>query len=600
MPSKPVITPYTCIRCLPALSQRHAPPIPSPRWLSSSSPLHTSESPARKLVEGNSASIETSISKRDSSPDVSNSISKNEPAQGAMSRRLAEATEDALLEGGRAGRRAIEDAGFSEELKARLLEKVQAQTFASENAAAISEAGLSPAAGRGTRDIAAAQAWTGFEAPEDTVLRMLSDAHKPLKPGMRGPSKLPVVDMRIKKDPKRSSGQRLANARDKTSVYSVSKDSEMSDKEREAWRREFKERFSPASRAMPNSIRGLQALANERIEDAIARGQFKNIPRGTSIVRDTRADNPFIDTTEYLMNKMIKRQDIVPPWIEKQQELVKTANIFRARLRNDWKRHVARSIAARGGALRDQIIMANRYAEAEMVHNPKTRAVEQISVPTNLTSDPVMITITQEPPNYPTSEPPLPVVEVSIDGSPQPIVTTNTSPLPADAVIETSPPASISASAAHLAPTTGTLVTPEINPSFEPLATPPLSPLPLPFRDPVWEKAEFSYLTLAIQNLNNITRSYNLMAPDLAKKPYFNLERELRSCYADVAPQVGQTIQDRATRPRKELVEEVGHRAGGVLERFAGETARVYDSKRPKYGFKEFWKDLWQKNKDIY
>jgi hypothetical protein len=40
-------------------------------------------------------------------------------------------------------------------------------------------------------------------------------------------------------------------------------------------RKELKERFTPGARAMPNSIRGLAALANERIEDAIARGQFK-------------------------------------------------------------------------------------------------------------------------------------------------------------------------------------------------------------------------------------------------------------------------------------------------------------------------------------
>jgi hypothetical protein len=49
----------------------------------------------------------------------------------------------------------------------------------------------------------------------------------------------------------------------------------MTDKEREDMRKELKERFTPGARAMPNSIRGLAALANERIEDAIARGQFK-------------------------------------------------------------------------------------------------------------------------------------------------------------------------------------------------------------------------------------------------------------------------------------------------------------------------------------
>ncbi|EHK97253.1 hypothetical protein M7I_6983 [Glarea lozoyensis 74030] len=248
-----------------------------------------------------------------------------------MSRRLEDATEDALLEGGRAGRKAVEEAGFSEELKQRLLERIESHKFKSENAAAFAEAGLTSSAGRGSRDIAASQAWTGEEKPEDTMLRMLDDARKPLAPGLRGPAKIPrpIVDMRLRPQPKLRPGDKLANARDKTSIYAISKDTQMSDEEREKLRQELKDRFTPGARAMPNSIRGLAALANERIEDAIARGQFKNIPRGKAIVRDARADNPFLDTTEYIMNKMIQRQDIVPPWIEKQQELVKAANPWR-------------------------------------------------------------------------------------------------------------------------------------------------------------------------------------------------------------------------------------------------------------------------------
>jgi len=101
-----------------------------------------------------------------------------------------------------------------------------------------------------------------------------------------------------------------------------------------------------------------------------------------------------------------------------------------------------------------------------------------------------------------------------------------------------------------------------------------------------------SYLTLAIKNLNNLTRSYNLMAPDLAKKPYFSLDRELRSCYADVAPQIREEILERAAAPQKQLVEKIGHRPGSVLERFGADRAKVYDSKKPLYGFKEFWNDL--------
>jgi len=281
---------------------------------------------------------------------------------------------------------------------------------------------------------------------------------------------------------------------------------------------------------------------------------LQNIPRGKAIERDARADNPFIDTTEYIMNKMIQRQDIVPPWIEKQQELMKAAHNFRARLRNDWKRHAARTIASRGGSLQEQMRAAERYAEAEKVHNPKTRAVEQISVPTNATDDPVMVTIIQESPSISTKAP----VEIL------------------------------------LAAKQGQVTIPDSTHTQEgPPNMEPRTQLPPPFRIPAWEAAELSYLNLAITNLNNITRSYNLMAPDLAKKPYFSLERELKSCYADIAPQLAQEIKERAMRPAKELVEKIGHKPGGVLERFATDQAKIYDSKKPMYGFKDFWNDLW-------
>ena len=196
-----------------------------------------------------------------------------------MSRRLAQATEDALLEGGRAGRKAVEQAGFSEELKARLFERIKGHTFKADNAAAFAEAELPSIAGRGTRDIATAQAWTGTEATEDTVLRMLNDAHKPLQPALRGRDghAAPNMDLRLQPKRKPTSGQRLSAARDKTTIYTLSKDSSMTEKEREELKASLKERFGSAVRTgvMPTSFRGLEGLANERIEDAIARGQFK-------------------------------------------------------------------------------------------------------------------------------------------------------------------------------------------------------------------------------------------------------------------------------------------------------------------------------------
>lgn len=336
-------------------------------------------------------------------------------------------------------------------------------------------------------------------------------------------------------------------------------------------RKQLKERFTSGARPMPTSLQGLAALANERIEDAINRGQFKNIPRGkgTNIERDYTASSPFLDTTEYFMNKIIQKQEIVPPWIEKQQELVKVASIFRTRLRADWKRHAARVISSKGGSLESQIRRAEAYTAAEALNNPQAPKVEALS---EINHEGVIsqVTVTETPtPESDTQDAKITVTEDLAPGSPS-----TSSPPPAS---QPTPPSSDN-------PTDPLPATPS--------AKPPL-PLIYPFRDPAWEATERAYFTLAVANLNNITRSYNLMAPNLAKKPYFNLDRELRSCYADVAALLPAEIKARALAPVKVKVEIIGHRPGGVLGRFQGERARVYDERKPQYGFKQFWRDLW-------
>ena len=434
-------------------------------------------------------------------------------------------------------------------------------------------------AGKGTRDIAAAQPWAGSESLEDATLRMLNDAHKPLRnvgpPKIPTPRGIPVnVDLRRRIPPKRTSGERLANARDRTSIYALSQDPNMTDREREQMRKQLKERFTAGARPMPSSVQGLAALANERIEDAIARGQFKNIPRGkgTNIERDYNASSPFLDTTEYFMNKIIQKQDIVPPWIEKQQELVQSAARFRGRLRAEWKRHAARVISSKGGSLQAQIRRAEAYAAAEQLVNPQAKKVEAMNeIDGHGKLAQVTVTETPTPPGDDTTSKITVTEELATSPSPS---------LTATSIItsQTSPPES-----------TPLPSTPTATPT-----TPPPEPATAshPFRDPTWEASERSYHTLAIKDLNNLTRSYNLMAPDLAKKPYFSLDRELRSCFADVAAQIPHAIRERATAP-KIKVEIVGHRPGGVLEKFGGDKAKVWDEKKPQYGLKEFWRDLW-------
>lgn len=567
-------TPFVCARCVRSLRReslsfplRSAAQRTSSRGLTRPSVRASSPSHASQPVNHDNEHNSKPLPAREPSKDTNTSADARpvpEKEQGALSRRLEQATEEALLTGGRAGRKAVlEEAGFSEELKERLLAKVQSAHFRSENAAAFAAAELDEGgrriAGQGTRDIASAAPWTGTEEMSDTVLRMLTDAHKPLRRESRGQPRIPEpgqpgpVDMRMRGSGNRNHGTRVASARERASAYAgvggikeIEKEG-LSEQEREARRREFKARFEPAARAMPATMSGLAALANERIEDAIARGQFKNIPRGKGVERDTRADNPFIDTTEYIMNKMIKRQAIVPPWIEKQQELIKAASTFRARLRNDWKRHAARMISASGGTLQEKMRRASEYARAEEVHNPRRRNVDQISVPTNVTDDPVMVRMRME----------------------------------------------VAAEVAEAEAAVG-IQENKTESEQEPEPEPEQPVLTHPFRDPTWEATERSYMELAISNLNNITRSYNLMAPELAKKPYFSLERELNNCFADVAPQLANEIKERANRPAKNALAGK-QRPKGLLDRFATEgkgKTKVYENRSPHYGFKEMWRDL--------
>lgn len=484
-------------------------------------------------------------------------------------------SEEGLELGGRSARNAVQEAGFDEDLKRELEERIAGAGFRSAHPSAFAQVEMPSSAGRQTRDIAAAAPWSGTESVEDASLRMLNDAYKPMRssraaakpPPIRGPpSRVDTGRSRTKS----SSGVRLANARDRTSSYAHMKD--LPDDEREKLRKEMKERFTPSARSLPMSIKGLESLANERIEDAISRGQFRNLPRGKKIERDHNASSPFIDSTEYLLNRMIQRQDIVPPWIEKQQEVVSTATRFRGRLRADWRRHVARTISSKGGSLESRMLLADQYAVAEAFYNPsqKKKTAESFSV-------------------------------VKEDGHLSQITLAGESTLANEGAGHTQQitvtEQYITASGKPLEPPSGLKIQVESStPANAILTASPPKPTMAPFRDPAWLETERSYHRLAVENLNTLTRSYNLMCPAPAQRPYFSLERELNSCYADVAPLIANEIKERASAPRVK-VDSFGQSPAGMLQRFAGEghQSKVYDEQRPRFGFRELLKEWFSK-----
>ncbi|RPB23327.1 hypothetical protein L211DRAFT_786961 [Terfezia boudieri ATCC MYA-4762] len=438
-----------------------------------------------------------------------NAVPQAREEQSALSRRLAEFTEEALNENPRFMKAAVASGefDFNAELKQKLQDRIACADFKSANAQALSVENLPAYAGKGTRDIAIAKPWAGEESHEDAVLRMLVDAHKPLRGDLaRRPKTSSVganIDLRPTPKVNRNPPLRLAYARDVSNEYALAKGLGLSDEERQQQSSVFRERFTLAGRPVA-SIQALTSLADQRIEEARARGQFKNLPRGKPLERDHNADSPFVNTTEYFLNRIIKKQEIVPPWIEKQQDLIRARDLFRTRLRVEWKRHAARVIASQGGSLEEQVARAERYAAVE----------KAIQAPAE-----------------------------TARGSPE----------------DAKAPPTLSSSE--------------------------------PFRDSNWLKTERSYHALAVENLNNLTRSYNLLAPELAKKPYFSLERELNACYLDVAPQLAQELINRSRKAKEVSSYGVGG-SGGLWEKVAGSGVRVYDEQKPSYGFKEFWRDL--------
>ena len=93
---------FVCIRCLARGAERST----RARKYNAARSLHTSP---RRLAESGGK----------------NAFAEEQAQQGAMSRRLQEMTEQSLEEGGRSARKAVQEAGFSEELKSQLEARIK-------------------------------------------------------------------------------------------------------------------------------------------------------------------------------------------------------------------------------------------------------------------------------------------------------------------------------------------------------------------------------------------------------------------------------------------------------------------------------------------
>lgn len=181
--------------------------------------------------------------------------------------------------------------------------------------------------------------WDGQESVADSVLRMIMDKYnKPLRVEGAARRHLPQPQVHpsqvqglYNNDDKQetSSGEkavlrdklnrsrkqkRIMSARDAAFDYSMERKYPSTQHEKEKKEEQEQER--------PRSIAEIGLLAEERIREAKAKGYFDNLAgRGKPIPVDIHESNPFVDRTEYFLNRIVQRQGAAPPWIMMQQQV---------------------------------------------------------------------------------------------------------------------------------------------------------------------------------------------------------------------------------------------------------------------------------------
>ncbi|KAF8488995.1 hypothetical protein JB92DRAFT_3085329 [Gautieria morchelliformis] len=179
---------------------------------------------------------------------------------------------------------------------------------------------------------------TTFRAPSHatSIRHMRLPPPLPAKPSTQGPPVHPddTRSRNIEREKKKKAAHagRLTNARDSSLDYRIGKTATA---------------IGDPRMHRPNaiSVKGWRSLVEERIERARSEGHFRSIKgRGKPLVRDNEQSNPFIPREEFLMNRIVQRQGVAPPWVEFQAELDAALSSFRRTLQATWTRRAVRSL----------------------------------------------------------------------------------------------------------------------------------------------------------------------------------------------------------------------------------------------------------------
>lgn len=203
------------------------------------------------------------------------------------------------------------------------------------------------------------QPWQIDDSPHrDSLLRMRLDTNRLTYASTSyTPIAMPSTGANFARMDKRT-GERMkvAKARESVSVHRTKKEFEKS-REYQA----VEEAFYP----MPNSLEGLQSLAEERIHEARRNGAFKNLSgKGKKLVME-ETKVPMVDRTEFFLNQILKSQGALPPVLDGLASVETSIRTFRSSIRSEWINFCCKLIAHSGVSLDRQVQRARSYGLAE-------------------------------------------------------------------------------------------------------------------------------------------------------------------------------------------------------------------------------------------
>ncbi|KAI8982554.1 hypothetical protein BDB01DRAFT_793162 [Pilobolus umbonatus] len=92
-------------------------------------------------------------------------------------------------------------------------------------------------------------------------------------------------------------------------------------------------------RDKPISIDEMGIWSDEMIRSARARGEFDDLPgRGKPLKQDPVLNNPYVDRTEYFLNRILQRNGAAPPWVMMQAEVDTEVTTVKSQLNSAFDR----------------------------------------------------------------------------------------------------------------------------------------------------------------------------------------------------------------------------------------------------------------------